>query len=247
MYENILSAHSSGNSLLAVLIDPDKNNELEQQCADIRQGDADLIFIGSSLLLENEFDQYCREIKLLVPEIPLILFPGSAMQLSTVADALLFLSVISSRNADMIIGQQVMASPIIKKMGLEAISTGYMLIESGNLTSAQYMSHSLPIPCEKPEIAVAHAMAAEIIGFKTIYLEAGSGAKYPVPVEMIGAIRKATNIPIIVGGGIRKPVEAKKRAAAGASIVVIGTHFENNNGGELIKEFADAVHGVKVK
>ena len=247
MYEKILSAHTSGNSLLAVLIDPDKNNDLEQQCTDISQGDADLIFIGSSLLLENEFDHYCREIKLLVPEIPLILFPGSTMQLSTVADALLFLSVISSRNAEMIIGQQVMASPIIKKMGIETISTGYMLVESGNLTSAQYMSHSLPIPREKPDIAVAHAMAAEIIGFKTIYLEAGSGAKYPVSVEMIGAIRKTTNIPIIVGGGITEPEVAKMSAAAGASIVVIGTHFEKNDGGALIKEFADAVHGAKVK
>lgn len=244
MIENIQTAHKSGKSLLAVLIDPDKHIDLEQQCKDIDDGNADLIFIGSSILLENEFNNYCIKIKSLLPDIPLLIFPGSSMQLSTAADALLFLSVISSRNADLIIGQQVISSPIIKKMGIETISTAYMLIESGNLTSAQYMSNSLPIPRKKPDIAVAHAMAAEIMGFQTIYLEAGSGAELPVPEEMIGAIRKTTDVPIIAGGGICKPDMARSRAAAGASVIVVGTHFENNDGGKLIKEFADAVHGV---
>lgn len=243
MYKKIIENHRSGKTSLAVLVDPDKAENIEEICKHIAAGGADLIFVGSSLLLENHFDDFCRQIKEAVPEIPLIIFPGSTMQLSEHADALLFLSVISSRNAELIIGKQVQAAPMVKKMGIEAISTAYMLIESGNLTSAQYMSNSLPIPRTKTDIAIAHAMAAEIMGMQLIYLEAGSGAKECVPVEMIQAIRKRTDIPIIAGGGIKTPDQARKKAQAGASIVVIGTHFEENNASERVREFAQAVHG----
>lgn len=243
MYKKIQENHRSGKTSLAVLVDPDKAENIESICKHIADGGADFIFVGSSLLLENHFDDLCLQIKEAVPEIPLIIFPGSTMQLSEHADALLFLSVISSRNAELIIGKQVQAAPMVKKMGIEAISTAYMLIESGNLTSAQYMSNSLPIPRAKTDIAIAHAMAAEIMGMQLIYLEAGSGAKECVPVEMIEAIRKRTDIPIIAGGGIKTPDQARKKAQAGASIVVIGTHFEENNTSERVREFAQAVHG----
>jgi putative glycerol-1-phosphate prenyltransferase len=242
MYEKIFSAYKNRRSLLAVLLDPDKEKDLGAKCRQIEEGGADLIFIGSSLLLENEFDNFCSEIKRAVPEVPLIIFPGSEMQLSPYADAVLFLSLLSSRNAEMIIGKQVHAAPLVKKMELEAIGTAYLLIESGSLTSAQYMSHSLPIPREKKDIALAHALAAEILGFKAVYLEGGSGAEQTVPNEMIELISQAADLPLIVGGGIKNAETAAEKAYSGATIVVIGNHFEEKDNVGKIREFAEAVH-----
>jgi putative glycerol-1-phosphate prenyltransferase len=164
------------------------------------------------------------------------------MQVSPIADAILFLILISGRNPDYLIGNQVLAAPIVRKSGLEAISTGYMLIEAGNSTSVEFMSNTRPIPRDKTDIALAHALAAEVIGMKLIYLDAGSGAQTSVPEEMLKTIAQKSSLPIIVGGGIRTPDEARKKVEAGASFVVTGTVTELNNHHSFIKEFAKAVH-----
>jgi phosphoglycerol geranylgeranyltransferase len=189
----------------------------------------------------NEFENHLTTIKENT-SVPVIIFPGGIMQVSSVADAILFLVLISGRNPEHLIGSQVIAAPIIRRSGLEPISTGYMLIEAGNTTSAEFMSNTKPIPRDKPDIAVAHALAAEIIGMRFVYLDAGSGANASVPEEMIRAIASKCSLPLIVGGGIRTPEEARRKVEAGASFVVTGTVTEHNNHRSFIKEFAKAVH-----
>jgi putative glycerol-1-phosphate prenyltransferase len=177
-----------------------------------------------------------------------VIFPGSLFQVSSVADAIFFLVLISGRNPEHLIGNQVIAAPIIKKMGLEAISTGYMLIEAGSTTSAEFISNTKPIPNHKPDIAIAHAIAAETIGMKLLYMDCGSGADAPVSEMMIKGVASHCSLPIIIGGGIQKPEQARERVLAGASFVVTGTVIEQRNHRPLIKEFADAIHSSsKVK
>ena len=170
---------------------------------------------------------------------------GSKGFVSPYADALLLLCVITSRNPQMLIGEQVRAAPMIKYYNLEAIGTAYMLIESGNNTSVHYMSNSMPIPHSKSDIAVAHALAGQYIGMKVVYLDAGSGAKYPVSNKMIAAIRKNVSLPIILGGGIKTPEVAAEKAIAGADFIVTGNVLEENCDPKLIREFADAIHNIK--
>jgi phosphoglycerol geranylgeranyltransferase len=158
------------------------------------------------------------------------------------ADAVLFTSLLSGRNANLLIGEQVKAAPQIKSLGLEPIPTAYILIESGNLTSVCYISNTTPIPRDKPEIAKAHALAAEYLGMKLVYLEAGSGAAMPVPPETVKQVEKYVNLPLIVGGGITDPSYARKIAMAGASFVVIGNVLEDDVKGDLARSFADAIH-----
>jgi phosphoglycerol geranylgeranyltransferase len=171
--------------------------------------------------------------------IPTLLFPGSSFQLSYHADALLLLSLISGRNPELLIGQHVLAAPFLKVSPLEIISTGYMLIDGGVQSSVQYMSNTYPIPAHKNDIAVCTAVAGEMLGLKMLYLEAGSGARQPVPPDMIQAVRSAVQIPLIVGGGIRHPEQARAALQAGADVLVVGTAIENDPG--LIREMASAV------
>jgi phosphoglycerol geranylgeranyltransferase len=173
---------------------------------------------------------------------PVILFPGSSYQLSPVADAVLFLTLVSSRNPEYLISEQVKAAPQIKKAGLEAIPTGYILIESGRSTSVGFISNSQPIPMDKLDIAKAHALAAQYMGMRLIYLEAGSGAMYSVPEDLIREVDNYTDIPIIVGGGISTPKDARNKVIAGANHIVIGNHFEQGNDTEALQDFADAIH-----
>lgn len=226
-----------------VLIDPDKQPlpESVALAARAEAEGADTIFIGGSLLSTPIFDELVKQIKNAVT-IPVIIFPGGVQQISRYADAILFMSVISGRNADLLIGQHVMAAPIVKMLNIEAISMGYMLIESGRVTSAEFMSNTKPIPRDKPDIAVAHALAAEYLGMKMIYLEAGSGALHPVPDEMIYSISKMSSLPIIVGGGIKTPEIARQKVAAGASFIVTGNILEQNLGEGTIEKFAKAIH-----
>ncbi len=226
-----------------VLIDPDKQEikeavRLAEICA---KAEIDAFLVGGSLLFSHIFDELVKSIKE-VCDIPVIIFPGSTKQLSPYADAILFLSLISGRNPNTLIGEQVAAAPIIKSMGLEPISTAYMFIESGNITSAQFISDTRPIPREKPDIAMAHALAAEYFGMKLAYLEAGSGAKYSVPDSLIQALKKYVNIPMIVGGGICTPEEARKKVEAGAGFLVTGNVLEKNPDAGLVKAFSQAVH-----
>jgi phosphoglycerol geranylgeranyltransferase len=228
---------------LAVLIDPDRQDisSLEEIVKTAENAGADLIFTGGSLLSEDNFTSAVSEIKKHA-SVPVIIFPGNASQISSEADAILLLSLISGRNPDLLIGQHVTAAPALRKSGLEILPTGYLLIESGVITTASYISNTLPVPAAKPQIAACTALAGEQLGLKLIYLDGGSGAKNPVPAEMITAVRKNISVPLIVGGGIRNPETAFAALKAGADIIVVGTAFENNP--ESLSEIAAAVRSA---
>jgi putative glycerol-1-phosphate prenyltransferase len=242
-FERLLKIKQERGAGYFILIDPDKldSKKLPAFTESATTAGADAFLVGGSLMLSNEFDQALKIIKDHT-SIPVIIFPGSLFQISSIADAILYILLISGRNPENLIGNHVIASPIIKRMGLEPISTGYMLIEGGKVTSAEFVSNTKPIPRNKPDIAVAHAIAAEMIGLKMIYLEAGSGAELPVPEEMIQKVAKHCTLPLIVGGGIRTPEEAHKKIKSGASFIVTGTIMEENSSSALMKEFADAIH-----
>jgi phosphoglycerol geranylgeranyltransferase len=241
VYPQILERIQQGKKSIAVLADPDKlnNRETEELARSAADAGVDYFFVGGSLLVNNELDQCIRTLKS-NSDIPVILFPGNTMQMSWKADAILFLSLISGRNAEMLIGRHVIAAPYLKMSPLEVISCGYMLIDSGKTTAVQYMSNTVPIPSDKLDIAICTAMAGEMLGLKMLYLEAGSGALNSVPLPMIEQVRQNTNVPLLVGGGIRTPEAAEAAARAGADIVVVGTAFEKDRG--LIAGMADAVH-----
>jgi putative glycerol-1-phosphate prenyltransferase len=227
-----------------LLLDPDKLpfEHISQNIEFARNAGVDVFLVGGSYLLDKKFHDFVQEVKRSAGESPVILFPGSLQQVSPHADAILYLSVISGRNPEHLIGSQVIAAPMVWKMKLEAISCGYMLIESGALTSAQFLSNSFPIPRSKPDIALAHALAAQFLGMKTVYLEAGSGAKQTVPEEMVQTVSKNVEIPVFVGGGIRTSEEAARKARAGAGFVVVGNFFEEAGNYTLMREFAEAIH-----
>lgn len=240
--QHIEAAKSSGRKLLAVLIDPDFGEDearLERTVQNACMAKADLIFVGGSLLTSARFDR-CVELVKQWSDRPIVLFPGSPAQLSRHADALLFLSLISGRNAELLIGHHVTAAPSIKALGLEAIPTGYMLVDGGKPTTVSYVSQTLPIPHDKPGIAAATAIAGELLGLRSIYMDTGSGAQRTVSPEMIAAVRKSVDLPIIVGGGIRDGATARALCAAGADVLVIGTAFEQDP--EHIFAMSEAIH-----
>ena len=218
------------------LLDPDKlpGGLLVETAVRCAENGADALLVGSSLMLAPGFDEAVRQVRAHV-SVPVLLFPGAAHHISRHADAMLFLSLLSGRNPQYLIGEQVQAAPILHALKLEAIATGYLLIESGGITSAEFVSYTRPIPRDKPSIAAAHALAAEYLGMKTVYLEAGSGARMPVPDEMIQTVCKTISIPVIVGGGIRTPQQAAAKVAAGASFLVTGNILEENTDPRLIK------------
>lgn len=248
-FERLLSIKADRGAGYLILIDPDKMNS-DQLPSFVRQATeagVDGFLVGGSLISTTEFDEQIRIIKRNTT-VPVVIFPGSLMQVSPNADAILFLMLISGRNPEHLIGNQVIAAPVINKMRLEAISTGYMIIESGVTTSVEFMSNTKPIPRTKPDIALAHALAAEIIGLKFLYLDAGSGTDLSVPEEMIHLLANRCTLPLIIGGGIRTPEEARRKAEAGASFVVTGTVTEENSHNSLMKEFANAIHvGSRVR
>jgi putative glycerol-1-phosphate prenyltransferase len=230
------------------LIDPDKIDEKQavQYAKTCEENGADGLLVGGSLMLTNNFESNLKVIKGNV-NIPVIIFPGIFNFVSKYADAILLLSVVSSRNPQMLIGEQVRAAPQIKQYNLEAIGTAYMLIDSGQNTSVNFMSSSFPIPRTKNDIAVAHALASQYLGMKIIYLDAGSGAEYPVPDDMIREIKKNISLPVILGGGITNPEIAAQKAAAGADFIVTGNILEKNLDSKLIREFANSIHNIKRK
>jgi len=242
-WEKLLDIKKQRGAGYFILIDPDKQSleDSVKVAVQAEKEDVDGILIGGSLLSTPIFDELIKQIKDHV-QIPVIIFPGGVQQVSRYADAILFMSLISGRNADALIGQQVKAAPIVKMIGLEPIATGYMLIESGKVTSAEFMSNTHPIPRDKPDIAVAHALAAEYLGQKILYLEAGSGALQPVPDKMIASVSKMCSLPLIVGGGITTPEIARQKVKAGAAFIVTGTIFEKNNSDGKMEEFAKAIH-----
>lgn len=246
IYKRVLHTIKTKGAAYFILLDPDKITEdkLPAFIKHCEYSGVDAFLVGGSLMLSDNFESFFKKVKT-ASNLPVIIFPGSINQVSSSADAILYLSVVSSRNPEHLIGKHVIAAPLIKKSGIEPISTGYILIESGTTTTAQYMSGSLPIPRNKPEIAAATALAAEYLGMKFIYLEAGSGADNTVPDEMVQAVAQYCSVPVIVGGGIKTPNTARKKVEMGAKIIVTGNFFENENNWDMIREFADAVHKAK--
>ncbi|MFC4476575.1 geranylgeranylglyceryl/heptaprenylglyceryl phosphate synthase [Flavobacterium chungangensis] len=228
--QQILEAKSNGQKLLAVLLDPDKIvlENLNHLIDKINQSPATHIFVGGSIVKNNILEELIAALKQ-ETNLPVILFPGDPSQISPNADGILFLSLLSGRNPDYLIEYQVQAAPILKKTNLEVISTGYILIESGNETAVARVSKTKPLSRENLDLVLATAQAGEMLGNQLIYLEAGSGAKQSVPTEMIEMISQNIKIPVIVGGGIVDLHGIQKAYKAGADLVVIGTAFENNS------------------
>ena len=237
LYQPLLKASLAGKKQFAVLIDPDKYSPASLSRVVLLAVNAriDYFFVGGSLLLRDNLSQMITFIKE-NSDIPVVLFPGNNMQLNNKADGILLLSLISGRNPDMLIGRHVISAPYLKASNLEILSTGYMLIESGCMTAVTYMSNTTPIPALKNDIAVCTAMAGEMLGMKLIYLDAGSGAKNPVPLTMISKVKGSIGLPLLIGGGITHPDLAKAAFDAGADVIVVGNGIESNP--ELITQIA---------
>lgn len=229
IYQNILASISNKENLLAVLIDPDKMDleYLESFMQKVNASIVTHIFVGGSTVKRDETEALVSVIKKLT-NLPVVLFPGDVTQITNIADALLFLSLISGRNPEYLIGKQVEAVSTLKNINLEVIPTGYILIENGKPTSVQKVTGTQPMLRNNIQHVVDTALAGEFLGMKLIYLEAGSGATHPIETKMISEVKKALQIPLIVGGGIRSKQELEKAHQAGADLVVIGTAFEND-------------------
>jgi phosphoglycerol geranylgeranyltransferase len=245
IYQSLTERKRSGKKSFAVLIDPDKVNDhnMEQLIQLAVAAQVDYFLVGGSLVISSYLDE-CLQLIRKQCNIPTILFPGSPSQVSKYADALLYLSLISGRNPELLIGQHVISAPFVKKSGLEIMSTGYMVVDGGAPTTVSYISNASPLPADKNEIAVCTAMAGEMLGMKLIYMDAGSGAKRAINETMIEKVSAAISVPLIVGGGIIEPEKAYRNCKAGADIIVVGNAIEKD--ASLIKEMAAAVHSVPV-
>lgn len=241
IYTHITESKKAGKKLFALLVDPDKQDmsTLIGTIEKAKSAKTDFFFVGGSLLTNDSLESCIHTIKSNC-DIPIVLFPGNAMQVNNNADGILFLSLISGRNADMLIGKQVITAPILKQSSLEILPTGYMLIDSGKPTTVSYMSNTTPIPYEKNAVAACTAMAGEMLGLKLIFMDGGSGAENPVSESMIEAVRKSVDCPIIIGGGISSGEKATTNCKSGADIIVVGNAIEKDE--NLIKEIANAIH-----
>jgi len=242
LYAEMAENHALGRKKLAVLVDPDgiDISELSHLTEDLDLPGIGYIFVGGSFLQKDRTDHCLRYLRERTG-IPLILFPGHFFQVNPLADAILFLSLLSGRNPEFLIGQQVVAAPYVRESGLECLPTAYMLIDGGRPNSATYMSHTFPIPADKPGIAAHTALAGEMLGMKLCYLDAGSGARNPVPATMIRQVRQLIAGPLIVGGGVKTPSQLAAHFEAGADIVVVGNVLEENP--TLLREMALACAG----
>lgn len=238
--DSLVRLRTEGRKAFAVLLDPDKISLdafprlLEQAVAQ----HVDYFFVGGSLITSSTQGEVIAAIRAHT-SIPVILFPGSNLHIDASADAILFLSLISGRNPEFLIGQHVVAAPILKKSGLEILPTGYLLVESGRQTTVSYISNTTPLPHDKPGVAACTAMAGEMLGLRLTYLDAGSGAERPVPPELIAAVRQSVATPIIVGGGINSVAKAKAALTAGADLIVVGNGIEREPA--LLPEMAHTV------
>lgn len=241
IYNKITKDKKTNKKTFALLIDPDKQNarQLLSIVEKAKNASIDYFFVGGSLLTHDSLDLCLSTLKE-NSTIPIILFPGNAMQVNEKADGILFLSLISGRNAEMLIGKQVITAPILKQSSLEILPTGYMLINSGKPTTVSYMSNTTPIPADKDTVAACTAMAGEMLGLKLIFMDGGSGAKNPISTQMIKTVSKSINAPLIIGGGISSGKKAIENCKAGADIIVVGNAIEKDE--NLISEIADAIH-----
>ncbi|TRX61441.1 geranylgeranylglyceryl/heptaprenylglyceryl phosphate synthase [Fulvivirga sp. M361] len=227
---------------LAILIDPDKVDDLsslKQLLPMSEECYVDFFFVGGSLMTNNNLSQVVKTIKNLT-DIPVVLFPGNTMQIDIRADAILFLSLISGRNPDLLIGQHVVSAPILKGSSLEILPTGYMLVNAESTSAVSYMSNTRPIPPDKDSVATCTAMAGEMLGLKLIYMDAGSGSRQPIPARMISKVRRSIDAPLIVGGGINSSEKAKHALEAGADMIVIGNAIEKDP--NLLIEISEKIY-----
>ena len=245
IYESLVVKKSKGEKSFAVLVDPDKvdADAIDELITLALEARVDYFLVGGSLVISNHLDEVVKRFKDNCP-IPIILFPGSPSHLSSYADALLYLSLISGRNADLLVGQHVISAPFVKQSGLEIMSTGYMVIDGGAPTTVSYISNATPIPADKNEIAMCTAMAGEMLGMKLIYMDSGSGAKRPINETMIHLVAKSISVPLVIGGGITTPEKAYLNCKAGADVIVVGNAIEKDS--SLIKEMATAIHSIPV-
>ncbi len=247
LHKTLEEKKKQGKKSFAILIDPDAADpaSLDALIESATAARVDYFLLGGSLVLTDHMDDYALRIKQ-HSGIPVILFPGNPAQVTRHADALLYLSLISGRNAELLIGQHVASAMKIKQSGLEIIPTGYMVIDGGAPTTVSYISNAAPIPADKNDIALCTALAGEMLGKKIIYMDAGSGAKKPISENMIRSVAEHISVPLFVGGGIRDAEKAYLNCKAGADVVVVGNAIEKDD--SLIKEISDAVHtaGVKV-
>lgn len=229
LYQDLIEKKKKGLKSFAVLLDPDKIGD--EQCLSIvrsaEEDGVDYFFIGGSLMTNGDMERTISIIKN-QSSIPVVIFPGSNLQIYPNADAILLLSLISGRNPEYLIGQHVVAAPLLKKSGLEVVSAGYMLVDCGRPTTVSYISNTTPIPYDKPEIASCTAIAGEMLGLKLIYLEGGSGAVRAISEEMVEHVAQNVNLPVIVGGGIRDGETAFNIMKAGADVIVVGNAIEKN-------------------
>ena len=243
LYKNILISKNQGKKLFAILIDPDKqkNSDLLLIIKNANKSKVNYFFVGGSLIINDNLNDCIKTIKE-NSKIPVILFPGNAMQINPKADGILFLSLISGRNPDLLIGKQVISAPILKQTELEIISTGYMLIDSGKATTASYMSNTVPIPREKNAIASSTAIAGQYLGMKLIYMDGGSGAEQPITSDMIKQVSNCIDIPLIIGGGICNAKKAIENFEAGADLIVVGNAIEKDP--SLILDISQAIQSI---
>ena len=243
IYHSLTERKKQGKKSFAVLIDPDKVDKsmLDELTGLAVAAKVDYLLVGGSLVISNHLDECVQQIKKNC-SIPVVLFPGSPQQVSKYADALLYLSLISGRNPELLIGQHVVSAPFVRQSGLEIMPTGYIVIDGGAPTTVSYISNALPIPADKNEIAMCTAMAGEMLGMKLIYMDAGSGARRPITEDMIKAVAKNIDVPLIIGGGITDPEKAYLNCKAGADVIVVGNAIEKD--ASLIMEMSKAVHSV---
>lgn len=243
VYARLKDGIDAGRAQYLVLLDPDRLSPMENAglAAAAAEAGVDALLVGGSLSLGAA----CGECMAAVREaasLPVIIFPGNVGFVAAEADAILFLSLLSGRNPQFLIGEHVVAAPRIRSMGLEVIPTGYMLVDGGRMTSVEFMSGTRPLPRDKPDIAMAHALAAQYLGMRIAFFDAGSGAEHSVPAEMVSAVTEYVDVPVMVGGGIRDPETASRLVRSGAGLIVTGDVIERTGDVGLLSAFAEAVH-----
>lgn len=241
VYDYLRGIVASGRPVVAALVDPDTEHPLLDTWVDhCEQAGIGFYLVGGSLLYKGDTALTVQRLKSLT-RLPVVLFPASPSHLCGGADALLFLSLISGRNPDFLIGRHVEAAPLLKKLGLEVIPTGYMLVDCGAPTTAHYVSGTSPLPYDKPEIAACVALAGSYLGLKALYLDGGSGAPQPVDPSIIEAVKRESSLPLFVGGGLRTPAQCAAAARAGADVLVVGHMLEKSP--HMLEELCRAVSG----
>jgi len=243
IFEKLEAVREKRGAVAVALLDPDKknDNDLLKMVQLVNDSDFDVVFVGGSLISDNEFESRIKAISENT-DLPIIIFPGSSNQLSKHADGVLFLSLISGRNPQYLIGEHVKSAPVIRNLGIEVIPTAYILLDGGVRSSVEVISNTSPIPMNKKDIILAHALAGEYLGNKFVFLENGSGAKDHAECEIISIISKQINIPIIVGGGVNTSKSAGQLVSSGADYIVTGTQIEKLPSSKTLLEFTQAVH-----